>query len=409
MVHERFEEYNEFKVLTWPLNSLDLKPIKHVWDVLDKQVRSITVLVPDTTARLQRSSGVFASTGEAATQFLSLVVRVIVPSSFAVEAGLGPSFTARLCEARGRRLVTVRLQSQFEVGTKQLLIERREVRPNDVGVPEARTPLKSLEEIKLMFQRLSFSPFSALSSPQIKGSPRSLTSRLFPQGKTGSFTLSTPPNSTTDGSEPGQESNLETANQWRKLYLSSRVERGDAGQEEDRQIGDDIKDTKTNPNGARQEVEDLTREVDSESDSDDDWLYEAESPDEAALVHAAQAYRCNLRGRSAESFMVELPGIGSLSIQLLHILPFDPNRKRMSVVVRHPLSGQVVVYTKGADSVIMDLTETPKDSGAEQAQEIYSHIRDQTQKHLDSYARDGLRTLCIAKKFETFTKNVTYE
>lgn len=27
----------------------------------------------------------------------------------------------------------------------------------------------------------------------------------------------------------------------------------------------------------------------------------------------------------------------------------------MSVVVRHPLSKQVVVYTKGADSVIMEL------------------------------------------------------
>lgn len=40
----------------------------------------------------------------------------------------------------------------------------------------------------------------------------------------------------------------------------------------------------------------------------------------------------------------------------------------------------------------------PTGSGAEQAQEIYSHIREQTQKHLDSYARDGLRTLCIAKK-----------
>lgn len=36
--------------------------------------------------------------------------------------------------------------------------------------------------------------------------------------------------------------------------------------------------------------------------------------------------------------------------------------------------------------------------GAEQAQKIYNHIREQTQKHLDSYARDGLRTLCIAKK-----------
>lgn len=33
-----------------------------------------------------------------------------------------------------------------------------------------------------------------------------------------------------------------------------------------------------------------------------------------------------------------------------------------------------------------------------QNQEDYSHIQEQTQKHLDSYARDGLRTLCIAKK-----------
>uniref|UniRef100_A0A8D3EGA5 Phospholipid-transporting ATPase n=1 Tax=Scophthalmus maximus TaxID=52904 RepID=A0A8D3EGA5_SCOMX len=190
--------------------------------------------------------------------------------------------------------------------------------------PVGSTPL-SLEEIKLMFQRFSFSPFSALSTlspPQIKGSPLSFTSRLFTRGK-------------------------------------------------------DV-------------------ETDSDSDTDDELLYEAESPDEAALVHAARAYRCTLRGRSAESLLVDLPGIGSLAVQLLHILPFDSNRKRMSVVVRHPLTGHVVVYTKGADSVIMDLAETPK--GAEQAQEIYNHIREQTQKHLDSYAREGLRTLCIAKK-----------
>ncbi|XP_049918303.1 probable phospholipid-transporting ATPase VD isoform X2 [Epinephelus moara] len=266
-------------------------------------------------------------------------------------------------------------------------------------VPEARTPLKSLEEIKLMFQRLSFSPFSALSTlspPLIKGSPRSFTSRLFARGKTGSLTLSTPTNSTTEGSEAGQESNMENSNLRRKLELPSGVEGGDAGQTEDRETMDDIKDTKANPGGSRQDVEDIIREVDSESDTDDELLYEAESPDEAALVHAAQAYRCTLRGRSAESLLVDLPGLGSLAVQLLHILPFDSNRKKMSVVVRHPLTGQVVVYTKGADSAIMDLTETPK--GAEQAQEIYSHIREQTQKHLDSYAREGLRTLCIAKK-----------
>uniref|UniRef100_A0A674MP16 Phospholipid-transporting ATPase n=1 Tax=Takifugu rubripes TaxID=31033 RepID=A0A674MP16_TAKRU len=117
------------------------------------------------------------------------------------------------------------------------------------------------------------------------------------------------------------------------------------------------KGKKINPEGTRQEVVD-----------DNELLYEAESPDEAALVHAAHVYGFTLRGRSADHVLVDLPGIGSVVVQLLHILPFDSNRRRMSVVVRHPLSGQVVVYTKGADSIY------------------------------DSYARDGLRTLCIAKK-----------
>ena len=123
---------------------------------------------------------------------------------------------------------------------------------------------------------------------------------------------------------------------------------------------DNLKGTQTNPGGARQDVEDITRDVELESDNDDELLYEAESPDEAALVHAARVYRCTLRGRSTESLLVDLPGIGSLAVKLLHILPFDSNRKRMSVVVRHPLTAQVVVYTKGADSVIMDLAEAPK-------------------------------------------------
>ncbi|XP_065822588.1 probable phospholipid-transporting ATPase VD isoform X1 [Labrus bergylta] len=244
-------------------------------------------------------------------------------------------------------------------------------------VPEARTPLKSLEEIKLMFQRFSFSPFSTFSPPQIRGSPHSFTSRLFTRGKNGSFTLPATPESAVKSPEKQQE----TSNLWTDLDLSSGVDREDAAQVEERE--DDI----TSPDG---------RDPSRDMDSDDELLYEAESPDEAALVHAAQAYHCTLRGRSAENLLVDLPGIGSLAVQLLHILPFDANRKRMSVVIRHPLTGQVVVYTKGADSVIMDLTEMPK--GAERAQEIYGHIREQTQKHLDSYARDGLRTLCIAKK-----------
>uniref|UniRef100_A0A8C8JU31 Phospholipid-transporting ATPase n=1 Tax=Oncorhynchus tshawytscha TaxID=74940 RepID=A0A8C8JU31_ONCTS len=191
-------------------------------------------------------------------------------------------------------------------------------------VPEvSRTPLKSLEDIKMLFQRFGLPRFSTLSPPHTTESPRSFTQHGSWKG---------PP------SEPGA----------------------------------------------------------------DELIYEAESPDEAALVHAARAYRCTLQGRSLERLLVELPGMGSLAVRLLHILPFDSTRKRMSVVVRHPLTNQVVVYTKGADSVIMDLAESPK--GAEQSDGRQGHIREQTQKHLDNYAREGLRTLCIAKKVQTSTE-----
>uniref|UniRef100_A0AAX7T1R9 Phospholipid-transporting ATPase n=1 Tax=Astatotilapia calliptera TaxID=8154 RepID=A0AAX7T1R9_ASTCA len=93
--------------------------------------------------------------------------------------------------------------------------------------------------------------------------------------------------------------------------------------------------------------------------------YEAESPDEAALVYAARAYKCSLVGRLPDQVIVELPHLGKLSFELLHTLGFDSTRKRMSVVVRHPLTDQITVYTKGADSVIMDLIKPP-DTGLHQ-------------------------------------------
>ncbi|KAK3525649.1 hypothetical protein QTP70_002558 [Hemibagrus guttatus] len=42
MVQEWFDEHNnQFEVLTWPPNSPDLNPIQHLWDVLNKQLRSM--------------------------------------------------------------------------------------------------------------------------------------------------------------------------------------------------------------------------------------------------------------------------------------------------------------------------------------------------------------------------------
>ncbi|KAI3369048.1 hypothetical protein L3Q82_026016 [Scortum barcoo] len=100
--------------------------------------------------------------------------------------------------------------------------------------------------------------------------------------------------------------------------------------------------------------------------------YEAESPDEAALVYAARAYKCSL------------------------VWDASLTRKRMSVVVRHPLTDEITVYTKGADSVIMDLIKPP-DTGNSKGKR-QKKIINRTQNYLNLYAADGLRTLCIAKK-----------
>eukprot|EP00063_Salmo_salar_P072687 XP_014047522.1 PREDICTED: probable phospholipid-transporting ATPase VD isoform X3 [Salmo salar] len=270
-----------------------------------------------------------------------------------------------------------------------------------VQVPEvSRTPLKSLEDIKMLFQRFSLPRFSTLSPPHTTDSTRSFTSRLFARGKPASFTPSPSSIPTKRGTDPDREPNFEASILIIKPGLAGAPgEDGDQGDEEGEHgswKGEEDKIVQLNP-GAWSGLENSNGAQDPPGELEaDELIYEAESPDEAALVHAARAYHCTLRGHSLERLLVELPGMGSLAVRLLHILPFDSTRKRMSVVVRHPLTKQVVVYTKGADSVIMDLAESPK--GAELSESRQGHIREQTQKHLDNYAREGLRTLCIAKR-----------
>lgn len=71
------------------------------------------------------------------------------------------------------------------------------------------------------------------------------------------------------------------------------------------------------------------------------------------------------------------------------VLPFDSSRKCMSIVVRHPISGEIVLYSKGADSTVLpSLSSTDEDTSS------MTKIRQQ----LNSYARQGLRTLVMARR-----------
>ena len=121
-------------------------------------------------------------------------------------------------------------------------------------------------------------------------------------------------------------------------------------------------------------------------------IYEAESPDELALIDAAYAYNCKLLRRSPSSAVVSLPGEGVIDFEVLHVLPFDSVRKRMSIILRHPVSKERVLFCKGADSAMLPRLQTPAPGSKEEVK------IENTIKNITSYGTDGLRTLVMAKK-----------
>ncbi|XP_069057876.1 phospholipid-transporting ATPase IA isoform X2 [Pleurodeles waltl] len=114
----------------------------------------------------------------------------------------------------------------------------------------------------------------------------------------------------------------------------------------------------------------------------DNIIYQAASPDEGALVRAARQLRFVFTGRTPDSVIIESLGQKE-RYELLNVLEFTSNRKRMSVIVRNG-AGKIRLYCKGADTVIYErLAESSK----------YKEI---TLKHLEQFATEGLRTLCFA-------------
>ncbi|KAM3498512.1 hypothetical protein MY10362_008171, partial [Beauveria mimosiformis] len=84
--------------------------------------------------------------------------------------------------------------------------------------------------------------------------------------------------------------------------------------------------------------------------------FQASSPDELALVRAAQEMGYLVAQRTAKKVTVEMTQAnGQLERQtydILDIVEFSSNRKRMSIVLRRP-DGCITVICKGADSVII--------------------------------------------------------
>ncbi|KAF9564813.1 calcium transporting ATPase [Agrocybe pediades] len=115
---------------------------------------------------------------------------------------------------------------------------------------------------------------------------------------------------------------------------------------------------------------------------DGKMVYQASSPDEAALVAGAEQLGYQFHTRKPKSVFVNIGG-QSLEFEILKVCEFNSTRKRMSTVVRCP-DGTIKLYTKGADTVILERLSK---------NQPYTEA---TLSHLEDYATEGLRTLCIA-------------
>ncbi|KAI8163634.1 putative phospholipid-transporting ATPase [Colletotrichum sp. SAR 10_70] len=82
--------------------------------------------------------------------------------------------------------------------------------------------------------------------------------------------------------------------------------------------------------------------------------YQSSSPDELAIVRAAQELGYTVVSRSSTSVTLRLASQADkdLTFDILDVIEFSSHRKRMSVVVRYP-DGRICIICKGADSVIL--------------------------------------------------------
>lgn len=124
--------------------------------------------------------------------------------------------------------------------------------------------------------------------------------------------------------------------------------------------------------------------------------YKAQSPDEAALVATARDMGFTFVAREQDNVVVDIMG-ETRTMNLLHVLEFNSTRKRMSILMRSPQDGKIILLCKGADSVIYERLKKDLDADDEIDQNQLK-IREETLQHLGTFANEGLRTLCIASR-----------
>ncbi|CAF0909288.1 unnamed protein product [Didymodactylos carnosus] len=114
--------------------------------------------------------------------------------------------------------------------------------------------------------------------------------------------------------------------------------------------------------------------------------YQASSPDEIALVEWTEQVGLTLVHRDLQSITLRLNSSQqTLHYHILQLFPFTSETKRMGIIVRDDQTNEIIFYLKGADIVMQPIVQ----------------YNDWLQEECSNMAREGLRTLVVAKKILT--------
>uniref|UniRef100_A0A480H9E7 Phospholipid-transporting ATPase n=1 Tax=Sus scrofa TaxID=9823 RepID=A0A480H9E7_PIG len=116
--------------------------------------------------------------------------------------------------------------------------------------------------------------------------------------------------------------------------------------------------------------------------SDDNRTYQASSPDEVALVQWTESVGLTLVNRDLTSMQLRTPSGQILTYCILQTFPFTSESKRMGVIVRDESTAEITFYMKGADVAMSTIVQ----------------YNDWLEEECGNMAREGLRTLVVAKR-----------
>lgn len=125
--------------------------------------------------------------------------------------------------------------------------------------------------------------------------------------------------------------------------------------------------------------------ITTKKEDSDEFTYQGTSPDEITLLDAAKEVGFIFLDRNSDTMKVEIFG-KIKEYKLLQKLEFTSERKKMSVVVKDPDTGVVMLLTKGADLAVFERLST----------KLEQPFLEATKEDLIKFSTKGFRTLCFA-------------